>query len=119
MKFTLRMEIDTKQLDALPLKYRQALGVVVKKAAFDVVARAKTLAPVDTGALKNSIEAKPAGRLTWEVVVGQEYGVYQEFGTTTNRAQPFLGPAVEAVRASFIKATGRVIEAGRAEAAGG
>jgi HK97 gp10 family phage protein len=38
-----------------------------------------------------------------EVFVGPcvEYGIYQEFGTSKMAAQPYLTPAVEAIRAKF------------------
>ena len=38
------------------------------------------------------------------VADGVEYGLYQELGTSRMGAQPFMVPAVEAVRPGFIKA---------------
>ena len=69
-------------------------------------AEAKGRAPVDTGALKGSLhtEKKQAG-LYW-VADGVEYGIYQELGTSKMASQPFLVPAVEAVRKFISKMFG-------------
>ncbi|HLH22445.1 MAG TPA: HK97-gp10 family putative phage morphogenesis protein [Chloroflexota bacterium] len=105
---------------------------VIRKAAFDVEARAKQAAPIDTGALRNSIytrtrkesgygAARSAAQgangqarmlpeherpddLAAVVAVGAEYGVYVELGTRRMGARPFLGPAAEAVRPAFVEA---------------
>lgn len=52
---------------------------------------------VDTGNLKNSIVARPAGRGKAEVSIGAEYAIYLEYGTTRMAARPFLRPAVERI----------------------
>lgn len=54
---------------------------------------AQLLAPVDTGRLRNSITHIVNGD---SVVIGTnvEYAVYQEFGTSKMKAQPYLKPAV-------------------------
>lgn len=57
---------------------------------------AKTGAPVDTGALKNTIFSAQAGSLTYKVTAPQHYAVYVEKGTRKMRAQPFLKPAIDA-----------------------
>ena len=73
---------------------------VVAKASFDIEARAKAIVPVDTGNLKSSITAEVSG--TSSVVnVGANYAVFVEYGTRFMAAQPYLNPAVEAVRPSF------------------
>lgn len=79
------------------------MSLATRKAAFDIEAQAKTRAAVDTGNLKNSINANGDG-LEWRVDSPAEYSVYVEFGTTRAGAQPFLVPAVEMVRPSFIAA---------------
>ena len=60
-----------------------------------IVARAQDLAPVDTGALRDSITAEvEAGVLT----VGSDlpYAAAQEFGTARIPAHPYLRPALDA-----------------------
>lgn len=63
---------------------------------------AKTGAPVDTGALKNTIFSAQAGSLTYKVTAPQHYAVYVEKGTRKMRAQPFLKPAIDAERPKLI-----------------
>lgn len=100
----------------------EALGQVVRKAAFDVQAQAQANAPVDTGNLRNSIytktsegntypgtastdliadQAGEADKMTAWVGVAANYGIYQELGSTRTPAQPYLGPAVDSVQGSF------------------
>ena len=57
---------------------------------------AKVKAPVDTGALKNSIFSAKAGNLTYKVTAPQHYAIYVEKGTRKMRAQPYLKPALDA-----------------------
>lgn len=83
---------------------------VVKKSTLDVEARAKVLVPVDTGHLKSTIQSDVDGA-SGVVGVGAEYSVYVEHGTRYMAAQPFLNPAVEAVRPSFNAALRQIFEA--------
>lgn len=103
-----------------------AAAQAIKKAAFDVEARAKMAAAVDTGFMKSSVYSElhdsstygqaiepPAGAellpeipraendTTAYVAVGASYAVYVETGTVHMAAQPFLGPAADAVQASL------------------
>lgn len=91
----------TSKIPRLRKELRKRAGQVVRKAALDIEAHAKTLAPVDTGALRNSIQMQPTGELSAEVAVGVDYGLYVEMGTIHMAAQPFLTPAVERVRPAF------------------
>lgn len=77
----------------------------VVKAVNDTVDRAQLEAPVDTGYLKNSIQAdlENISDLEGAVGVGAEYGIYVEFGTRNTPAQPFLIPTAEAVGEEFVK----------------
>ena len=73
---------------------------VVKKATFDVEAHASAIVKVDTGFLKSTIGAEVEGA-SGVINVGADYGPHVEYGTYKMAAQPFLNPAVEAVRPSF------------------
>lgn len=77
------------------------LSALVRKAAFQIEAKAKMLAPVDTGHLRRSIQTAFEGELAAVVFVAAEYGIYIELGTRRMRAQPFLLPAAEEVIAKF------------------
>lgn len=63
---------------------------------------AKVKAPVDTGALKNSIFSAKAGNLTYKVTAPQHYAIYVEKGTRKMRAQPYLKPALDVERPKLI-----------------
>lgn len=87
--------------NAVAAQVVQRASAVVQKTAMDLEARAKQIVPVDTGLLKSSIQYQPADGLTAQVDVYAEYAEHVEFGTTRQRAQPYLIPAAEAVRPGF------------------
>ncbi|MGH2596142.1 MAG: HK97-gp10 family putative phage morphogenesis protein [Actinomycetota bacterium] len=62
-----------------------------------VAEAARTLAPVLTGALRESITAESVGPAEARVVAGVDYAVFVEFGTSVDEAQPFLRPAAAAL----------------------
>jgi HK97 gp10 family phage protein len=96
------IKLDTKVLDKIIAQQVDEAGRIVRGAAFSIEGHAKNKAPVDTGALKSSLTAeKKRGVLRWWVHDGVEYGIYQELGTSRMSAQPFLIPAVEAVRPAW------------------
>lgn len=80
-----------------------ALGAVVAKTANEIANRARDLAPVETGTLRDSIEVAQIGPLEWEVQVTAPYATFVEYGSTHQPAHPFLTPAAEAVRGEFIR----------------
>lgn len=72
------------------------LAPIVSKHALNIQANAAKDAPVDTGALKNSIIAEEKDKNHWEIHDGVEYGVFQELGTSRGvSAKHFLGGAAE------------------------
>lgn len=81
--------------------------LATKKAAYDIEGHAKTRAPVRTGHLKTSIQASGHG-LDWRVDSPANYSLYVEFGTRHMGAQPYLLPASESVKPSFIAAMRRL-----------
>jgi HK97 gp10 family phage protein len=116
--------VTTVVFDNLPALNKQATAMAVqavKKAAFDIEEHAKTIVPVDTGFLKNSIATQvgadglhsprgssshqhsPANDLTAYVGAHAEYAANVEYGLG-QRPQPYLRPAVERVRPAFIEA---------------
>lgn len=104
-----KVTMDTRRLDELARK----LGVNTERAlaaiAEQVQGEAASRAPVDTGALKNSIAAEKKARFLWWVADGVEYGLYQELGTSRMTAHPFMVPAVESVRKQVAKIIGEEI----------
>lgn len=71
------------------------------KAAQEIAETARSMAPVATGALRDSIAVNPEG-----VYIGAPYAVFVEYGTSRSPAQPYVRPAMDEVK-----------EAGPAEAA--
>lgn len=71
-------------------------GVAIRKTAQDVKATAQSMAPVDTGALRNSITVS-MGLTSLEAVISPTvaYAPYVEHGTSRMAPQPFMGPAAD------------------------
>lgn len=95
------VRLDTAKLDKIILTFPAESEEVVKAGAMAVKGYAASAAPVDTGALKASIDAQPRGALLWHVADGVEYGIYQEFGTYRMAAHPFMIPAVERAQRQY------------------
>src|SRR5262245_42678593 len=76
----------------------EAINRGVARAAHLMAELAAQLAPVDTGALRDSIHAEPGdGVNQWRVVAGVSYAVWVEYGNQYSPAQPFLTPAMRAI----------------------
>lgn len=71
---------------------------------------AKVYAPVDTGALRNSIQVdEPVTRELATVSAGVEYAVFQELGTSDSAAHPFLRPALDQHEGEIVGAVAQTI----------
>jgi HK97 gp10 family phage protein len=101
----MKVKLDTAKLDQIARKSQKRAEGIIKTAALEVESRAKQRAPVDTGALKNSLRATEREKLLWQVADGVEYGIFQELGTSRMPAHPFLVPALESIRDWFIEKT--------------
>lgn len=93
------MVIKVINLDKCIRKFDNIEGIdlmpEIKEATYKVKTSAKDLAPVDTGALRNSIRHKFYPKQQSAVVFTlTEYAPHQEFGTRYQPAQPFLRPAM-------------------------
>lgn len=101
---------------------KNVLVRTLKKAAEPIRAQAQSLAPVDTGKLELSIitgtqltrrqrgSAYKAGQLgVAEVHVGTKLsrGLFQEFGTFDQPAQPFMRPAWDANKEKAVEVIGK------------
>lgn len=56
----------------------------------------------DTGTLRASIHWTAEGQLSRTISDGVAYGVMLEFGTVRMAPRPFMGPALERLRAGFL-----------------
>lgn len=113
------------RLRALPIQLRAAARAALEKNANEIVAMMKRLAPVESGALRDSIGwtwgRAPKGSMTVGTVADSEdadlritvyagtrdkslgdrdafYAFFQEFGTKQMPANPFFWPSVRANR---------------------
>ena len=87
----------------------------VRETAEEIAAIAFQLAPKRTGAMADSIKAvQQSANAAWMVVVGKDYARFPEFGTQYQAAQPFLRPAVYAVKNRLRRRLG-AIEKGLAD----
>lgn len=96
------VKIKFNHLPQMQGSIRGKVASEVQQAALAIEGQAKVLAPVDTGALRNSIQTEMEGDLTAHVVAGVEYAVYVELGTYKAAAQPYLTPAAAQVEPQFI-----------------
>jgi HK97 gp10 family phage protein len=82
---------------------RPACGEIVQETLFAIETGAKLVVPVDTGALRASIESEMTGDTSGQVATNIDYSVYVEYGTTKAPAQPYMTPAAEAERRHFMR----------------
>lgn len=98
----------TANVNAINAQLRAALPEIVMQAAEILEVEIRSRAPVDTGALVASLDAKADRRkdavsATVEIERSgkdgtEHYAIFQEFGTSKMPAQPFFRPGVEAAR---------------------
>ena len=100
------VKIDTAKLDKMAAEAKPKASQIVRSYGGMITSEAVKRAPVDTGALINSITAnsKLVEPLTYRIQDGVEYGIFQELGTRIMAAHPFLFPALEVYRQKFLNA---------------
>lgn len=103
--FNFKMKIDIEPAKLYADNRIEKCVEVVKKHAFNIQANSAKNAPVDTGALKNSIQAKESEKTdkNWIIEDGVSYGKFQELGTSRVPAKHFLGNACEVEADKFFK----------------
>jgi len=107
MNIEVKIDLDPRWTQ-LEEKYVKAVEI----AARHIETKAKNKVPVDTGATKNSIMARPAeafgsmfGSTTaWRIGPTTEYAPFLEFGTVYKQARPFLIPALESEQPKLTEA---------------
>jgi HK97 gp10 family phage protein len=67
----------------------------IKEVAEAVADYARSIVPVDTGELHDSIEVVEVEG-GWAVQVGTDHWLFIEFGTSEIAAEPFMRPSIEA-----------------------
>jgi len=106
LTFTTRVVFN--RFPAIRANMLQTAEQLTAKTAMDLEAGMKLRVPVDTGFLRSSIQARQVGKAHWRVTVGADYGVYVEYGTRFNRAQPFFFPTVAEVGVAFMEGMRRI-----------
>ena len=107
-------ELEEK-LSNLEEKLSRALDEALEEIAEKIRDDAKSLVPVDTGALKKSIRVEKKGELQVSVVAGDggvinpktgrevDYAGFVEFGTSRMSPQPYMQPALEKNRDEILR----------------
>ena len=106
------IKIDTSVLDKITAEMKPKAREIVNKYGVAISGDAAKRAPLDTGALRNSILAasRMIADMAYRIQDAVTYGIFQELGTSKMAAQPFLVPAVEAWREKFLKAFGELFK---------
>ena len=103
----------TSRIPQLGAQLRANVSTVVRKTAMDVEGSAKSLVPVDTGNLKDNIQAQKVEDTLYHVNAATEYARRIEFGfrdadslgrVYDQAGQPYMRPAAEQHRKGFTAA---------------
>lgn len=107
-----------KQIGQLPIKLKRQLATTIKKEAERLTTAIKAAAPVDTGALRDSVKVRRRRNdLDLEVTAGgdatvhgerrphgeADYALFVEYGTRKKPAHPFFYPTARAMQKSIEK----------------
>ena len=88
-------------LTSIALQAPSAAAAALQQTGEDIANLASQLAPVKTGALRDSIRAKSVSKGLVLVGTDKEYAIYVEYGTSESAAQSFLTPAFLQSEATF------------------
>lgn len=110
MNINVRTTIHDNRIPSIVAVFPGEVSAAVKKTAFDIEASAKTLAPVDTGALRGSIAAD-AQEFSATISPHTEYAVYVELGTYKMAAKPYMRPAADKNAPKFARAITKIVKA--------
>ncbi len=99
-----RIHIRVNRFPEIARRFSEATELIVRKAAYDVEGYAKAVVPVKIGKLKNSISTEFPSRTKAIIAPHTNYAEHVEFGTRFMRERPYMRPAAEKVRPSFLEA---------------
>lgn len=83
------------KINKQPVAIKLEAGKIIQTTALSVEKTASSLAPVDTGYLRQHIKSRKINDLSAEVVSSAEYSIYLEMGTRKMAPKPFMRPAVK------------------------
>jgi HK97 gp10 family phage protein len=75
------MDAALKMLDNLPAELKKGVELEMEASATEIVALARSAAPVDLGQLRAGISFFKIGELSFEITSNAHYSPYVEFGT--------------------------------------
>lgn len=75
---------------------------VMKNNTEELKKEARSIAPEDTGFLKDNIATRYGG-MTGEVISNAGYSGFLEYGTRFMSAQPYMRPSLEKIQPMFLK----------------
>lgn len=100
------------RIPALTAAANAMAAALTKKAAEDILANAQENVQakqiIDTGNLFDTLNAQGEGT-EWSVHSPAEYSKYCEFGTSKMGARPYMAPAVELVKPSYLAGMKQII----------
>lgn len=83
------------------IKVDPTVGAAMMLAGAEMLAFARDHAPVQTGALRNSLRIERASGNGARLSVNVDYWLFPEFGTSEMPATPYLRPALSAIGANL------------------
>jgi HK97 gp10 family phage protein len=111
---SIKVKIVKNKLPRIPSALNGQVLNMLNQTAHETVDLTQQLAPVDSGHLRASVkvqkEARP-GSLKSIVEVGADYGIFVEYGTAHQEAEPFFTPALEGMRPIFKQRREAVLDA--------
>ena len=84
----------TDNTDLIKAASDNAIAKALEMCGMQAEGYAALMCPVDTGRLRNSITHAPESKYTEIVGTNVEYAAYVELGTSRQRSQPYLKPAL-------------------------
>jgi HK97 gp10 family phage protein len=97
------IEIVYDKFPQLAARLPKAVREIVQETILGIESTAKIRCPVDTGALRASIQSEMTGDTSGVVGTNIEYAPFVEFGTSKMAAQPYMTPAAEGERRHYMK----------------
>jgi HK97 gp10 family phage protein len=106
---TIQMRLGLNSLADLAPRIMETVDGELEDAAEEIADIARDLVPVDTGFLRSTIHVERIDHLALQVRADAEYAAFVEYGTSRMAAQPYMTPAIEAVRAGYEARIARAI----------
>lgn len=97
------IEIVYDKFPKLAAALPEAVREIVQETILAIETQAKIKTPIDTGALRASIQSEMTGETSGQVATNIEYSVYVNYGTSRMAARPFMDPAAEGERRHFMR----------------